>query len=263
LIRVSDNFLDLVGFGLLRGATSLYFSNTLLLVVTLTGMAVLRGFEKQSHPLGDKKRIGKGPTFYRRKGMNWKIPLPQVGNGCSFTVGPYREPTKFKPTALHVHDHPWLQEIFNELGLSVEDAHENFSLSVSVEKQSEAYRVTAHVNMIPQLECVRSLTLFRSAIEAENEAIFVRAVENSNNRTGEHELSESELDSYEHDGQGLILSTFLTDFILTSLPDFPLCQSDCKGLCSECGCNLNEARTCGHNKSSESEFSCPNIQLFN
>ncbi len=39
----------------------------------------------------------------------------------------------------------------------------------------------------------------------------------------------------------------LREYAILEIPISPICQSDCKGLCSECGENLNE-RDCGHKK---------------
>jgi uncharacterized metal-binding protein YceD (DUF177 family) len=194
--------------------------------------------------------------------VTWKLPLNQIGNGCTFIVGPYQETPKFKATTLALSQHLWLQDILSDLNCTLEGDAANFALAVDVEKQSATYRVTAHLRMVPRLECVRSLTQFRTAIETENEALYVLAAPKTGN-SGEHELSESELESYEHDGQSLILSEFVTDVVFTSLPDFPLCQADCRGLCHECGCNLNETRECGKSKAmNEGDFVCPHIHEF-
>lgn len=44
------------------------------------------------------------------------------------------------------------------------------------------------------------------------------------------------------------LSPVLRDFMLLELPISPICRPDCKGLCLECGGNLNE-QDCGHRES--------------
>lgn len=192
--------------------------------------------------------------------MSWKLPLNQIGSGSTFVLGQQLAPARFKQSELIVEQHPWLSEILNELDLHCTGENANFALQLEVEKQSEAYRVRAKLQMIPKLECVRSLTEFRSDVYTETEALYLKAAEK--NQTGEHEMSESELESYEHDGSGLLLSEFLTDIIYTSLPDFPLCQPDCKGLCPECGCNLNEVKECASTRKLEADFDCPGLKYF-
>lgn len=55
--------------------------------------------------------------------------------------------------------------------------------------------------------------------------------------------------SFEYPGKGsettLDLSDDVRQEVLLGYPLKPLCRSDCKGLCSVCGQNLNE-RDCGH-----------------
>ncbi|GFN31936.1 hypothetical protein PCURB6_21960 [Paenibacillus curdlanolyticus] len=45
-------------------------------------------------------------------------------------------------------------------------------------------------------------------------------------------------------GETLDLKPYVEDLWLLELPFVPVCSSDCRGLCSECGQNLNE-RECG------------------
>ena len=42
--------------------------------------------------------------------------------------------------------------------------------------------------------------------------------------------------------------------VMLSIPDKPLCRTDCKGLCAQCGQNLNE-RDCGHRPAPPNAFS--------
>lgn len=192
--------------------------------------------------------------------MSWKLPLNQIGSGSTFIIGTTSAPSRYKETLLTLNQHPWLEEILQELKCDAAGEPGTFALKLDVEKQSETYRVKAHLRMFPELECVRSLTPFRTDIETDSEAIFVRALERKS--SGEHEISESELESYEHDGAGLLLSEFVTDLIYTSLPDFPLCQPECRGLCSDCGCDLNTAKECGRTLSSSKSEECPHACFF-
>lgn len=198
--------------------------------------------------------------------MTWKLPLNQLGSGRTYFFGTTVSSPNHREAEVILDQHPWLQEILQELNCvpnPTEPQEEGFSFVLNVEKQSDCYRVKVDLKMNPQLECVRSLTVFRQFIEVQTEALYVK--ESDARKVGEHELSESEMEAYEHDGSGLIVSDFITDVVYTSLPDFPLCQPDCKGLCSECGCNLNTSVSCPRSASSQSEpeFHCPSLQFFN
>lgn len=57
------------------------------------------------------------------------------------------------------------------------------------------------------------------------------------------EVEEEESDFIEVSGERLDLKPYLEEALLLFMPFAPLCGDDCKGLCQECGQNLNE-RTC-------------------
>ena len=54
------------------------------------------------------------------------------------------------------------------------------------------------------------------------------------------ELTESDLESYPFQGNFLKLDELLIDSMFCAIPELPLCRENCKGLCSECGIDLNE-----------------------
>src|SRR5580658_10792724 len=66
--------------------------------------------------------------------------------------------------------------------------------------------------------------------------------------SGHAELSvtdaEAEIGYYQ--GEGLLLEDVLREQLLLALPLKTLCREDCKGLCSQCGKNLNEMRSEEH-----------------
>ncbi|WP_337098807.1 YceD family protein [Paenibacillus sp. YIM B09110] len=59
----------------------------------------------------------------------------------------------------------------------------------------------------------------------------------------EEKDEEDESDFIEVSGERLNLKPYLEEALLLFMPFAPLCSDDCKGLCQECGQNLNE-RTC-------------------
>lgn len=67
--------------------------------------------------------------------------------------------------------------------------------------------------------------------------------------TFEHANSSESLDSYKYSGRILDITQAVIDSIYLNIPDRILCEPECKGLCPECGSNLNEKR-CGCRKQS-------------
>lgn len=60
---------------------------------------------------------------------------------------------------------------------------------------------------------------------------------------GDTELSEDDLDLSFYQGDAVDLSPLIREQIILALPTRPLCQEACKGLCPQCGANLN-TQTC-------------------
>jgi uncharacterized protein len=78
-------------------------------------------------------------------------------------------------------------------------------------------------------------------IETEVEEEFIienmQVVANPNEEDGNQSVQ-----AYFKD-QDLILDEFIRQQLLLEKPLYPLCAEDCKGLCGQCGCDLNEG-TC-------------------
>ena len=59
----------------------------------------------------------------------------------------------------------------------------------------------------------------------------------------EEELTEEEINTF-FISKIIDLNELLGDLFLSELPPWPICDSDCKGLCDQCGTNLNQG-SCG------------------
>ncbi len=61
----------------------------------------------------------------------------------------------------------------------------------------------------------------------------------------EMELNHEELEASFYSGEMIDLSALVREQTLLALPSQPLCREDCRGLCAQCGANLNlESCTC-------------------
>jgi len=86
-------------------------------------------------------------------------------------------------------------------------------------------------------ECVRCLDEVIVPIQAEVEEEFaienLRVVSNVNEEEGQQSVEALFKD------QDLLLEEFIRQQLLLAKPEYPLCATDCKGLCPQCGCDLN------------------------
>jgi len=58
------------------------------------------------------------------------------------------------------------------------------------------------------------------------------------------ELAEDDLDLYPYDGDAVDLEPLVREQFVLAVPYSPLCKDDCKGLCPQCGVDLNQT-DCG------------------
>ena len=91
------------------------------------------------------------------------------------------------------------------------------------------------------LQCSRCLDPFQFPVESKVTAHFVPREEPEQQ---EVELSASDIDIEYYDGNRVDISQPVHDQIFLALPFVPVCREDCKGLCAECGKNLNKG-ACG------------------
>ena len=89
-----------------------------------------------------------------------------------------------------------------------------------------------------ELQCARCLEPVRQDIKRDFELLYRPLGTDA----GKDELSvtdaEAEIGYYQ--GEGLLLEDVLREQVLLALPIRVTCRADCKGLCPQCGKNLNE-----------------------
>ncbi|PWH13149.1 MAG: hypothetical protein DDG60_10690 [Anaerolineae bacterium] len=94
-----------------------------------------------------------------------------------------------------------------------------------------------------QLECVRCLSEYTQHLRWEFTELYAFTRDNITD-SGLLVPEDAHID----------LQPLVRDFGLLEIPIKPLCKSDCKGLCPECGQNLN-LQNCGHAPENDSPFS--------
>ncbi|HEY3310393.1 MAG TPA: DUF177 domain-containing protein [Anaerolineales bacterium] len=93
------------------------------------------------------------------------------------------------------------------------------------------------------LECVRCLTEYAQPLLWDFTELYAFKEEN---------MTESGL--LVPDDAQIDLADLVREFAILEIPIKPLCREDCKGLCTQCGQNLNE-KDCGHRPEIASPFS--------
>ena len=129
-------------------------------------------------------------------------------------------------------------------GVSVTQQETNYQYLGKGRKLVEGLeRVTGRAQTRLELQCSRCLDPLEVPIDARFELRYVPAAENSGE--GEMEIAEDDLTTAFYREGALDVIEMLREQFQLALPMKPLCTESCKGLCSECGTNLNRT-DCGH-----------------
>ncbi len=111
-------------------------------------------------------------------------------------------------------------------------------LSFDVERQETGrYRVVGRLSGELELSCSRCLEPFTLPIVTDFDLRYVPRVENAGE--GEQEVEEDDLATTYYSNDEIDLSQLMMEQFQLALPMKPLCTEGCKGLCPQCGTNLN------------------------
>lgn len=128
------------------------------------------------------------------------------------------------------HDFPFEFEkiILDDLELR------NFSGNANVGKTPQGLILQANFSAETTLECVRCLNNFEHALDWSFTELYAF-----------DKRSETESELFLPDDAHLDLAELIRDFAILEIPISPIHDENCKGLCPECGQNLN-LKDCGH-----------------
>jgi uncharacterized protein len=110
-------------------------------------------------------------------------------------------------------------------------------LDFDIHKDKDRFRLQGTVKADLELLCSRCLEPFTLPVDAAFDMRYHPAAEMSNDE--EREVPDEDLEtSYYRDDQ-IDLNELLREQFYLALPMKPLCQDGCRGLCPQCGTNLN------------------------
>jgi uncharacterized protein len=110
-------------------------------------------------------------------------------------------------------------------------------LEFEIVKDKEKFRLAGTARTTLELTCGRCLEPFRLPVAAVFDQRFLPASEMA--QDPEREVQDEDVDvSYYRDDR-IDLNELLREQFYLALPMKPLCREDCRGLCPQCGTNLN------------------------
>jgi uncharacterized protein len=106
-----------------------------------------------------------------------------------------------------------------------------------LEKTDEMVRVTGQVRLSVMLDCVRCLREFPATFGIEVDAHYLPGAPRL--EAGVHPMPANEAENYYYSDDVLRLDDLIRQETLLAMPYRPECQPGCRGLCAQCGQDLN------------------------
>ena len=129
------------------------------------------------------------------------------------------------------HDFPFT---FDKISFDDDFELRNFQGIANISRTPQGLFVQADFSAETTLECVRCLTEFDHELNWTFNELYAF-----------DKRSETDSGLIVPEDAQIDLADILREYALLEVPISPICKPDCKGLCAECGQNLNE-RDCGH-----------------
>jgi len=110
-------------------------------------------------------------------------------------------------------------------------------LAFEIHKDKDKFRLVGQVTTELELTCSRCLEPFRLPVAAPFDLRYLPVSEASSD--AEREVDDEDLETSYYENDAIDLNELLREQFYLVLPMKPLCKEDCRGLCAQCGTNLN------------------------
>jgi DUF177 domain-containing protein len=110
-------------------------------------------------------------------------------------------------------------------------------LAFDIFKDKDRFRLVGRVRTRLELTCSRCLEPYVMPVDAEFDLRYRPRGENIGD--GEREVEEGDLTDAFYENETIDLGQLMHEQFYLALPMKPLCADDCRGLCAQCGTNLN------------------------
>ncbi len=124
-------------------------------------------------------------------------------------------------------------EIDDEDFLSKTHLHKSIGFSGDIFKVDESLLLNGTVKYTFDDECARCLAPFDNAVETRFEAVLLHQLDENDENDDDDEIKLKITDGC------VDLEETIKQMIYLSMPMKSLCKKDCKGICPNCGVNLN------------------------
>ncbi|MDD2581413.1 MAG: DUF177 domain-containing protein [Desulfuromonadaceae bacterium] len=147
---------------------------------------------------------------------------------------------KDTPVSLHIDEpvvaFPLLAGMQNDKSCCITG---NIQGDITVTREYENIRVTGRITAPLTLTCSRCLADYPSFVDTSFTIFFRKGDPITSSAEEELELGEMDLLSSAYSGDEIDLTHEIEEQVAMEIPLKPLCSDSCKGLCHECGTDLN------------------------
>jgi uncharacterized protein len=110
-------------------------------------------------------------------------------------------------------------------------------LEFDIHKDKDRFRLAGRVRTELELTCSRCVEPYRFPIDATFDQRYLPSSQASTE--AEREVEQDDLETSYYSDDQIDLNELMREQFYLTLPMKPLCRDDCKGLCPQCGTNLN------------------------
>jgi uncharacterized protein len=110
-------------------------------------------------------------------------------------------------------------------------------LGFDLQKDHDKFRLAGNVRTELEVPCSRCLEPYRFPVDVTFDQRYLPQPEAA--ALEEREVAEEDLETSFYRDDQIDLNELMREQFYLALPMKPLCRDDCKGLCSQCGTNLN------------------------
>jgi len=163
---------------------------------------------------------------------------------------------KDAPLSLHIDESaeyfPVLAALQHEQGvIFTEPIHGD----IVAAREYDHLRVNGRLTTSVQLSCSRCLAEYDSAIDTNFTLLYRKENLKAFSAVDELELEETDLLTLAYTGDEIDLTHEIEEQIVLEIPIKPLCDESCKGLCHQCGTDLNVSQCSCRNEEVNFKFS--------
>ncbi len=113
-------------------------------------------------------------------------------------------------------------------------------VNLYVAREFDHIRVNGRVETEISLNCARCLAEYRMEIVSPFTIFYMP--DNGMPQDEDVELAEEDLISATYEGDDIDFTAEISEQVILAIPFKPLCREDCRGLCANCGADLNTAQ---------------------